>query len=437
MDDNIIDKTCINILNDDCIIEIFLLLPIADRIRSERVCKRWRSLGKQSWKEVRILDVKKSTWGLPEESNNYNLDIVKHVLTRCGKFLKQLNVLQWPLNSDHKPMSVICEYCPNLQCINLMGIDKFWLSTSDIRSLRNNYQNLSKLIMTDVKLECEDHLSQLFRATKKLKYLSVGGLVGHTDLSGKCLQYLPGDAIEEIHLIRWGNLNPNYLNAALRKFNNLRVLEMFPFNRFDNSTLGIIGEKRTIIDLSLFNTPGRVISSINYLFNLQNLERLCLRRNSMINDIFLINISNNLKQLKYLNISSCKEVTDVGISNLASLEKLEVLIANRLDKITNEPFGNFYNLKVLKCARCENIIDPGIMKLISLAPNLTTLDLFRCSITNQTIEKAIEITKQRTNSIILEINIHKTKVDMSMIPDTSPYLRIVDTRPTDYYYYEV
>lgn len=40
MEDNVIDKTCINILNDDCIIEIFLLLPIADRIRSERGKKK-------------------------------------------------------------------------------------------------------------------------------------------------------------------------------------------------------------------------------------------------------------------------------------------------------------------------------------------------------------------------------------------------------------
>ena len=41
---NDITDISIQTLNDDCLMHIFLQLPIVDRIRIERVCKRWRAL---------------------------------------------------------------------------------------------------------------------------------------------------------------------------------------------------------------------------------------------------------------------------------------------------------------------------------------------------------------------------------------------------------
>ena len=40
---SVIDK-----LNDDCLIYIFNLISVVDRIKNERVCKRWQEVIKQS-----------------------------------------------------------------------------------------------------------------------------------------------------------------------------------------------------------------------------------------------------------------------------------------------------------------------------------------------------------------------------------------------------
>ena len=59
-----VSHSAIEILNDDCLKYIFNLLPVSQRIRIERVSKKWQELGKESWSKFKELDFDPKTLGL-------------------------------------------------------------------------------------------------------------------------------------------------------------------------------------------------------------------------------------------------------------------------------------------------------------------------------------------------------------------------------------
>ena len=116
-------------------------------------------------------------------------------------------------------------------------------------------------------------------------------------------------------------------------------------------------------------------------------------------DMFL-----NLHELKYLDISNCRGITDKDLFFICKLPKLEVLKMNKIDTVFGAGLGVAYNLKELHCFGCEKLINDSLLRLMLVASNLEYLDIRRClKITNLTINAAIEIKKTRKNNIILEI----------------------------------
>lgn len=42
-------------LNNDCLLSVFELLSVAERVTDERVCKRWQIVAKESWSNVKSI----------------------------------------------------------------------------------------------------------------------------------------------------------------------------------------------------------------------------------------------------------------------------------------------------------------------------------------------------------------------------------------------
>ncbi|KAK0180936.1 hypothetical protein PV327_003265 [Microctonus hyperodae] len=416
------NESPIHILNDDCLMEIFLYLPIADRIRTERVCKRWQAVSQESWRAVKSLDLKKNTWGLTLKIRIRAVDTttLRKVLIRCGQYLTNLDLSQYPHLLSSSTLTIVGKFCPNLQCINIKALE---LSPSGIYSLMNNCQSINKLTIKSLTGPCEKDLSQLFNVNKKLKYLAVDG-DGH--ISGKCLEYLP-ENIEEIHFNCCLSLVSNHFNLALQKFNNLHSLTLNSCVCITDSTLETIGEIKTIINLE-FSGSNPMISAIsmNNLAKLINLQQLCVSQNLAVTDEFLINISNKCKKLKSLDISYCGAVTNKGIIAIATLTELEILKIKWLIQITDEAIENLHSIKVLECWGCTNIRDRGVIKLIEMAPNLRKLDLSGCSITNEAIKAAISITLKRTNNLVLQMIVGGNETNLQELYEISPWLLIIN-----------
>ncbi|XP_029671321.1 uncharacterized protein LOC115240356 isoform X4 [Formica exsecta] len=126
---NDVEDVSIHILNDDCLRHIFLFLPIIDRVRIERVCKRWRDLSQDSWRMMKTLDLSPSTWGFLE-THTIRTATLRKVLLKCETAdvlhltklvnLKVLKFIYNPLVSDEFLIN-LAQQCQQLIYLDITG----------------------------------------------------------------------------------------------------------------------------------------------------------------------------------------------------------------------------------------------------------------------------------------------------------------------------
>ncbi|XP_011305196.1 F-box/LRR-repeat protein 7-like [Fopius arisanus] len=416
------DDSPIQVLNDDCFIEIFLHLPIADRVRIERVCKRWQSLAQESWRSVKKLDLVKEHWGISPKARLQMLDTntLRKVLMKCGQFLAHLDLSIVAYGLTSSTLTIVGKFCPNLEFLNIRGLE---LSPSGIASLMKNCQHMTKFVMKSLNGPCEKNLSQLFAMSTKLQSLEIQD----ESINGKCLGYLPTDTIEEISMSRCISLQSTHFDSAVVKFTALRKITLKSCICLLNSSLKAIGTIESLTHLELSGDYAMFSAvHMNHLVNLKNLEHLNLSHHICVTDDFLVNVSKNCKKLNYLDITGCMNVTDRAIVSLSALSKLETLVISGVTQVTDKPLATLHNLRVLKACKCPLVRDSGAIDLIRMAPNLVLLDLSRSSISDLTIQAAISITKRRTNNLMLKLIVGQTNVKKSQVLGVSPLLQIVN-----------
>ena len=127
---------------------------------------------------------------------------------------------------------------------------------------------------------------------------------------------------------------------------------------------------------------------------LQNLKKImnktiiknmvCLEL-SGVDDSYLQYVG-SLKQLEFLNLTRCDEITDQGLEHISSLQQLESLSLLGCYEITDQGLkyiSSLQRLKSLNVSYCGEITDQGL-KHISSLQQLKSLNLKQCDkITNQ------------------------------------------------------
>ena len=164
------DLSAIELLDDDSLIEIFGHLCIVDRIRIERVSKRWQDLLKQSWGKLKDLEIKPKFLGLKPigASNEYpgiNEGALEGILRRCGRYLKKIVIT---LDDFECQLSRIAEYCPNIHTIVCSKV-----STEGVEKLTENCKDVSVLHIIDSMSNPfnKDEFAQLLSKSNKFKIL--------------------------------------------------------------------------------------------------------------------------------------------------------------------------------------------------------------------------------------------------------------------------
>ena len=106
-------------LNIDCLLEIIHRLPILDRIRIERLSKRWNELIKRSYNYFHDLIIDRRNLALKKSDNSSEIDIVRKILTKCGRFLKNVRISS-TLNSNLQIIIAdIANYCQEIVILNI------------------------------------------------------------------------------------------------------------------------------------------------------------------------------------------------------------------------------------------------------------------------------------------------------------------------------
>ncbi|XP_058794527.1 putative RNA-binding protein EEED8.10 isoform X1 [Phymastichus coffea] len=423
------EDALIHKLNDDCLMHIFSFLPIADRVKIERVCKRWKVVSQSSWRTFKKLDLTQATWGFtlsnqgPREIYTSSL---RKALLRCGQFLTHIDLSNFAEKLSKSTLTVIARFCPNLLYIDITGLG---VSPAGIKSLTASCSNIVEFNLGPCSSQCDPDLSLLFSNNKKLRRVKIF----KNFINGKSLMSLP-ETIEAISIGECSNVSPRHFCKAIETFKNLRYLSLDNCVNFDDQTVEVIALcADTLKELHLREyfpvMSGRSLTRISVLVNLEVLD---LSRNACVSDECLIAVGNHCKLLKNVDISSCQSVSNAGLAGITHLPKLEHLNISYLGKVTDEVLTDIPNLRTLVCRGCPSLQNTGLCTLIEESKNVELLDISGCDlVSNDFIEAAIKVTLKRTNNILLKIYAGNTNVKFSEISAISPFLSVLNVDLSD------
>lgn len=117
-------------LPDELLVQIFEFLSPRQRIRMERICRRWESLSKYSW--IKFHELNSSTFirdsrkitKTSVRKPRINCSKLKTVLSRGGKYLKLFQLSE----GCDDILNVVARFCPNLEVLQLQYISLSVLS---------------------------------------------------------------------------------------------------------------------------------------------------------------------------------------------------------------------------------------------------------------------------------------------------------------------
>ncbi|KAL7304957.1 hypothetical protein TKK_0002752 [Trichogramma kaykai] len=413
------NKSSTNILslNDDCLIYIFTFLPICDKIRIQRVCKRWEVVSNLSWSKMKTLDLKEINWGSGLLGGLViTIPILKKVLRLCGRFL--LNFLFSCASRENYASSasvrfmgskalftIVKRYCPQLTSIDITGL----VSTREgIEFLAKNYKNVTNLAIGYCRENCEAAFSLLFENAQQLKSLRMKNV----QISGSCFLNLPTNIVEELNLENLYVTSPVDFCQAFEKLESLRTVILrrdVILPKYLNQILVSMTQKSQLKSLIFDNYM--MLDNPNYSFvgNLSSIETLEFRAPNMLNDYFLKLVACHCKNLKRAVFADSSEVSDLGFGKITSLPKLEYLEVRGMRNITDSTFPNMQSVQSFKCVSCCELKSAGIARLIESSRSLGFLEIRNCRMINghELISSAVSALKTRNNDHILTICLEK------------------------------
>lgn len=174
--------------------------------------------------------------------------------------------------------------------------------------------------------------------------------------------------------------------TVLKACRELRNLKIKPMQSSDAGFMDLVKE----LDLHSLTVGGFGTSFITdglceAIATCANLESLDMFWGS-ISDIGLCQIAKGCKKLQSLRASHCEKATDIGIKAVTSSCDLHSLDITRLQGIRDfacKAIANCPNLRRLNIAGCHEVTDDGLRFIAEGCPNLNSLDISFCNITNR------------------------------------------------------
>ncbi|KAK0158375.1 hypothetical protein PV328_009384 [Microctonus aethiopoides] len=380
------EECTINILDNDCLIKIFLYLPIKDRMRIEGVCKRWQTVNQEAWSDIKELKFPEALDFLYSYIPNVREDkkaAIKKLLPRCGRFLNKLEFGIEYGSYEFNIIPIIAKYCHNLQSL-IVHFEAYDLICLNITWLFLNLHKIERLKLTGLDSNFRD-ACLIKLPTNTMKELSLEIRASDFDSDTYCVNITRAGAI------------------GIQTLKNLWKLELNGFS-FEADELNLIVRNESITYLSFKSCCFE--NCINLIANFRGLKYLNLSFECAVDDNFLIKLAANCTELEELNIDYCRDVTNNGINAVFKLKKLTTLKSNGLYKVTNfaidTVLSKYEALKVLHCSNCS-VSDYGTIELLQNAPYLEEIDLTSTSISTEFLDVACNVAISRANAKPLRI----------------------------------
>ena len=361
-------------LPEEILIRIFKNLPIADRVRVERVNKSWQEISKKSWNNVKDLEASPFI---------INTDILVSILIRCGKYLEKIDV-----KSNNYPFCVlplVAENCPKIHSINCkIG------SIYGLKKLSKICRNITELSIEEFEEGngLDEVLGDLFSNNQQLQVIDIPNYDGN----GNCLSKLPFEKITAIKISSLRQLEPKMINVI----ENSKSLSSF---KYETS------------DVNVFEALAS---------NCRNLTELDLKLNddSQIDDLDsrLSQIFKNNEKLISIKLVNFKLMTGECFLSLAEnfIEKIELYIIPNIQRnFLIQSLPNFTKLHTLEIFDDSNCVD--VAKCVSLCSKLKSLAI----VTEKGVNKDLNIFASSKN--IERLNVSLTE-DQPIIENFLEYM---------------
>ncbi|XP_044014107.1 uncharacterized protein LOC122856497 [Aphidius gifuensis] len=272
------------------------------------------------------------------------------------------------------------------------------------QDFENVFSNMLHLRDLTIKWQCENSTLPMTLA-KSLE--QIGGTLKSLELS--------------CPLDRYDIFLPDSLASV---FPRLIALEFLCIRNLGLSQLLLqsIGEMKNLVDLRLMlaweKDHPMIDKKVNMypIGNLKNLEKLFISCDYGVRDEFLINLCNNAKKLRILDIIGTN-ITDIGMSAIDNLQELKFFFLGLYDifgqqsekneYITDESIQCLSNQKLisLDISNCINVTDKGVIKLVQNLPTLHSLFIRNTKVTSEGVRKIDELTEHREAPISIYENI--------------------------------
>ncbi|XP_044001847.1 uncharacterized protein LOC122848086 [Aphidius gifuensis] len=246
-------------------------------------------------------------------------------------------------------------------------------------------------------------ISDIFNTCKNLKHLDAPGI--NVDLA-------------EIKMENWVNLrNLVYLNIRwqasdaiikniIKYCNNLEFINIDKLN--SESTIKLTKlENLNYLKFGVTNyINGEVMVAI--LNNCKKIKHLVINgyttvEASIFDDILKLQYIESLNLACILNIGRSR-ITSTAYIALTSLKNLKELNIESNENVEDNFIVQLREIKSLSCSQCKQLTDAGVIQFIKNNPDLEFLDIsYITNVTIDTIIAAEEVSKNRTNDTFLAI----------------------------------
>ncbi|XP_044013421.1 uncharacterized protein LOC122855833 [Aphidius gifuensis] len=392
----------IDLVDDDCLAEIFTYVPACERPKIALVCQKWKRALDYSWANVKKLEL--THWERPEYPSflkkyptpDEKLSFLKSLLYKCGRYLTQLDLSAYGY-SDIVP--VINEYCPNLVKLRLRLI----YDEDDIIN-REGFSRLSKLKVLTVIFQYMRYETMLDCIINALLPLA--------------------NTLTDLTLFNWKGDSPCehtgpcvFSGATIYVLSRMKALKRFEF-----------GGIQTFPDLEEYLKNNCTLEcsyydrSLNENFikaNQLSITTLNLKEYK-VSDDSLYTIANTMKQLTTLTIN-CQWITNDGVVTISKMNNLKCLCFSGVNhSINSASIELLKNLIRLMLPRSNIINDDLATKVLENSPKMEAFFVSNTSVTVEFIKRAAEISRNRKHLLLSAVSF---KIDKNKYE--SPYFKII------------
>lgn len=387
-----------------------------------------RSLKHLAKQQEIVLSVRQLVvWWYPEDYIGLNQSLHQN-FTRFTRYKKEICIEKPPPISSNSGITLICktdagkhllqsmifyhrQYLFDIlrfvrRCANLEGI--FWKDTQAFGNFNSSRKRPQKIPTKNISSVGTKDLSELFRTTKDLKYLTLSNFhdtdLNYTELTKNWGQLrsldltLSNDVTNEVISEIFTNCKYlKYLDLSLNlkltdpgaisigAMTRLEGLVLSGCTRISNNgiaTILIALESLKYLDLSFCNgvTDTCLETTSNHL---RSLTCLVLNHCQDITDIGIVHLSSLCTGLKAIEVEDCKKLSDESMISISTYCKsLDILNVNCISNITDQGIISICNgcldIKVFELENMNRITDTGFRAISSKCKEIIALNLNCC-----------------------------------------------------------